>query len=170
MADIATLFEEALATWAAARKGVIAEFENIPESDYDYRPAAEARSIAELARHIAAAGLVFSGELAREDADFSRRPIHALYQEYAGHLSATASKSELLAMLQDTWTETERKLRAAGPGGMLEQIRGVGGETMTRLSVVHLGISHENYHRGQVAVHARSLGLVPALTRMFQTA
>lgn len=170
MADIATLFEEALVTWAAARRGVIAEFENIPESDYDYRPTAEARSVAELARHIAAAGLVFANELARKDADFSRQPIGAFYQEYAGHLSATASKSELLAMLQNTWTETERKLHAAGPNAMLEQIRGLGGKPMSRFTVVHLGISHESYHRGQVTMHARSLGLVPALTRMFQTA
>ena len=36
----------------------------------------------------------------------------------------------------------------------------------TRLAWMHQGISHEEYHRGQLALFARLMGKVPALTRL----
>ncbi len=39
-----------------------------------------------------------------------------------------------------------------------------GGE-WSRLTYVFYAASHEDYHRGQLATYARSLGLVPALTQ-----
>jgi uncharacterized damage-inducible protein DinB len=33
---------------------------------------------------------------------------------------------------------------------------------------MHHGVSHEEYHRGQLAMYARAMGLVPALTQLIQ--
>ncbi|MGH7552626.1 MAG: DinB family protein [Longimicrobiales bacterium] len=39
------------------------------------------------------------------------------------------------------------------------------GQPGTRLAWLYHAIEHESYHRGQIALYARFLGLVPALTR-----
>jgi uncharacterized damage-inducible protein DinB len=38
----------------------------------------------------------------------------------------------------------------------------------TRLSWMQHGIAHEEYHRGQIALYARLVGRVPALTQVIQ--
>jgi uncharacterized damage-inducible protein DinB len=48
---------------------------------------------------------------------------------------------------------------------MLQNIRRFDGQMGTRLAWMHHGISHEEYHRGQLALCARLLGRVPALTK-----
>jgi uncharacterized damage-inducible protein DinB len=48
---------------------------------------------------------------------------------------------------------------------MLQHIRRFDGEMGTRLAWMYHGISHEEYHRGQLALYARLLGRVPALTK-----
>ncbi len=48
---------------------------------------------------------------------------------------------------------------------MLQFIIQFSGEPATRLSWLHHGIAHEEYHRGQLALYARLLGKVPALTQ-----
>jgi uncharacterized damage-inducible protein DinB len=48
---------------------------------------------------------------------------------------------------------------------MLAPIRQFDGSRASRLTWMHHGIGHEEYHRGQLALYARLQGLVPALTR-----
>jgi uncharacterized damage-inducible protein DinB len=48
---------------------------------------------------------------------------------------------------------------------MLQHIRRFDGEMGTRLAWMISGISHEDYHRGQLALFARLMGRVPALTK-----
>ena len=55
--------EEAIRLWEAYRAGVIAEIENIPEQELDYRPHPDARSVREVAVHIAESGIRFTNEL-----------------------------------------------------------------------------------------------------------
>ena len=49
---------------------------------------------------------------------------------------------------------------------MLQQITQFNGQPATRLSWMTHGVAHEEYHRGQLCVYARMLGLVPALTKL----
>ena len=51
---------------------------------------------------------------------------------------------------------------------MLQQIQQFDGTHATRLSWMHHGVSHEEYHRGQIALYARLVGKVPALTKLIQ--
>ena len=51
---------------------------------------------------------------------------------------------------------------------MLQSIRRFDGKTGTRFAWLNHGISHEEYHRGQLALYARLLGRVPALTRRIE--
>jgi uncharacterized damage-inducible protein DinB len=49
---------------------------------------------------------------------------------------------------------------------MLPYITRFDGLKGTRLAWRNHGISHEEYHRGQLALYARLLGQVPALTQL----
>jgi len=164
----ATLLDEALEGWRYAREGVIAELENIPADAYGFRPAPETKSVAELARHIVEASMVMAGELSNPRGDFTRQPYPAFLAEYAGGLDPGEDKDTLLALLRRTLREGMATIRDAGEARMLEPILQFNGEPARRLSWMSHGVAHEEYHRGQLALYARLLGRVPALTQLIQ--
>ncbi len=166
MTPYKSLLEEAFEAWAYTRQGVIAELDNIPEKDFSFRPTPKNRSVAELAHHIIESGLMMSGELTRPDGDFQRQDYPEFLEEYAGHIQPTESKKKLLALLKSTHAEGEKKFREAGELLMLQYITRFDGLQGTRLAWMNHGIAHEEYHRGQLALYARLLGQVPALTQL----
>jgi uncharacterized damage-inducible protein DinB len=161
-----SLLEEALEAWAYTRQGVLDEVNNIPEKDFGFRPTPKNRSMAELVHHIIESGLMMSGELTRPDGDFQRQKYPDFLKEYAGHIQPTESKKNLLALLKSTHAEGEKKFREAGELLILQYITRFDGLKGTRLAWMNHGISHEEYHRGQLALYARLLGRVPALTQL----
>jgi uncharacterized damage-inducible protein DinB len=161
-----TLLEEALDGWRYTRGGVIAELENIPAESFDFSPAPGVRTVAELARHIIESSMVMAGELARPDGNFTRQAYPKFLAEYAGNLDHRQDKVGLIALLRRSLEEGTAKFRGAGEVLMLQQIMQFNGQPATRLSWLSHGVAHEEYHRGQLCVYARMLGLVPALTKL----
>jgi uncharacterized damage-inducible protein DinB len=78
------------------------------------------------------------------------------------------TRKALLAALARTRKEGEAALRRAGELHMLQFIRRFDGKMGTRLAWMNHGIAHEEYHRGQIALYARLLGRIPALTKLIQ--
>jgi uncharacterized damage-inducible protein DinB len=111
---------------------------------------------------------MMAGELARPDGDFRRKPYEALLREYAGGTGAARTRRALLALLRRTHAAGEKQIRAAGELHMLGRIRRFDGLLGTRLAWMHHGVAHEEYHRGQLALHARLAGVTPALTRRIE--
>lgn len=163
-----TLLDEALDGWRYAREGVIAELENIPAESFGFRPTPETRSVAELARHIVEAGRVMAGELSHPGGNFTRQSYAEFLKEYAGDLDQGQDKATILNLLRGTLEDGVAKLRDVGEMLMLQQITQFNGEPATRLSWMSHGVAHEEYHRGQIALYARLLGRVPALTKLIQ--
>jgi uncharacterized damage-inducible protein DinB len=162
-----TLLEELLESWHGARAGVIDEIENIPAERVGFRPAEGMRTVEELGRHIAEVALMMVGELTRPDGDFTRQSYTAHLREHAA-ASKTDGRDALIRMLRDTHAEGDRRFRAVGELAMLQYIRRFDGQPGTRLAWLCHGIAHEEYHRAQIAMYARIMGLVPALTRAIQ--
>jgi uncharacterized damage-inducible protein DinB len=160
------IIDEALDAWQFARDGVIAEVRNVPEASITAVIAPGARTIAEIVHHIAESGLMMAGELTRADGDFQRQPYPAFLAEYAGAMDRPTRKSELVVLLERTHRDGVGRLRAAGEELLLQPIRQFNGEPARRLTWMHHGIGHEEYHRGQIALAARLLGHVPALTKL----
>jgi uncharacterized damage-inducible protein DinB len=160
-----TLLEEGLDGWRYAREGVVAELENIPAESFGFRPVPTVRSVAELARHIVESSEVMVGELTRPDGDFTRQSYPDHLKEHAGGLDPRQDKNALLALLRGTLEKGAARFREAGELLMLQRITQFNGEPATRLSWMSHGVAHEEYHRGQLCVYARQLGLVPALTK-----
>lgn len=161
-----SLLDEVLEAWQYTRAGVISEIKNLPQSALTFRPAAESRSAAEIAVHIAASGLMMAGELSRPDGNFQRKSFPEFMKEYARGVSATDDKPRLIALLTKTRADGEAKIRKAGELHMLQLITRFDGEQGSRIAWMNHGIAHEEYHRGQLALYARLVGRVPALTQL----
>jgi uncharacterized damage-inducible protein DinB len=165
-ATATTLLGEALVAWRYTREGVIAEVENIPADKFGYKPTAENRTVDELVLHIVQSDLMMSGELARPDGDFQRQSYPDFQREYGSDVDGTTGKDNLLELLARTHKEGSTKIERAGELHMLQFIRQFDGSFASRLSWMYHGIAHEEYHRGQIALYARQLGCVPALTQL----
>ena len=164
-----SLLDEALDAWTDARRGVIAELRCVPADQLGFRPADGARSVGEIAQHVADTALMWCGELSNPAGDFTRRNFPAFIREY-GTLDADRprDKAGLVRLLRSTHVRGVRQLRATGEVGMLQTIRRFDGELWTRLAWLQHGIAHEEYHRGQLALCVRLLGKTPALTKLIQ--
>ena len=163
---LTTLLEETLEAWHYTRVGFITEIENLSETDLQVRPHADSRTPAEIAFHIVQSGLMMAGELSRPDGNFRRKSFPQFMKEYARGVRPTTKKKALVHLLARTHADGERKIRKAGELHMLELITRFDGERGTRLAWMNHGIAHEEYHRGQVALCARLMGRVPALTQL----
>ena len=162
---LTSLLDEVLEAWQYTRAGVIDEIENLADSDLKFRPSVASRNAAEVAVHIVESGLMMAGELTRPDGNFRRKSYPQFIKEYAAALPVATKKSQLVALLKRTHAEGGRKIRVAGELFMLQPITRFDGERGTRLAWMNHGVSHEDYHRGQLALYARLVGRVPALTQ-----
>lgn len=163
-----SLLEEVLEAWQYTRAGIISEIENLSDADLKFRPHAESRTAAELVVHVAQSGLVAAGELTRPDGNFRRKAYPQFIKEYAGKIPAARTKAQLVKLLTRTHADGDRKMRAAGELFMLQMITRFDGERGTRMAWMNHAISHEDYHRGQLALYARLVGRVPALTQLIR--
>lgn len=163
-----SLFDELLEAWRYTREGVIAEIENLPESVLISAPSPLGRSGLELANHIVESGRLMAGELSRADGDFTRKPYPDLIAEHSRKGDLAGTRQEAVDLLRRSLAEGEGTLRAAGLERMLEPIRQFNGAPATRLAWMHHGVSHEEYHRGQIAIYARLGGEKPALTKLIE--
>jgi uncharacterized damage-inducible protein DinB len=163
-----TLLDEALEAWDGTRNGLIAELENIPAGRFGFVPADGVRSVGELALHIAEVGLMMVGELTRNDGDFRRASYDELIAQYRGPLDGVAGKRAIIAVLKRTLKEGTRAFRDAGELHLLGPIRRFDGQAGTRFAWMQHGIAHEEYHRGQIALCARLMGIKPALTKLIE--
>ncbi|MGA7616684.1 MAG: DinB family protein [Thermoanaerobaculia bacterium] len=165
-----SLLDEALDAWTDAREGVIAELENIPASRMDFRPAEGVRNVAELVIHIMEVSLMMTGELTRKDTDLRRAPFPDLVRMYAGDIYGLKTRKELLEALRSTLADGVKEFRRAGDLHMLQCIERFDGKPGTRLAWMHHGIAQEMYHRGQLTLYQRLMGIEPALTKRIRGA
>jgi uncharacterized damage-inducible protein DinB len=163
-----TILEETLEAWQDVRQGLIAEVRNIPASRFDFRPAPQSRSVGDLVRHILEVAMMMTGELTRADTNFRRAPWPKLLGLYATPAWRATTKPALLRLLAAQIRDGERRFRRAGELSLLQLITRFDGAQGTKLAWWNHGIAHEEYHRGQLAVYARLMGIEPALTRLIR--
>lgn len=168
MPEFANVLDETLEGWWDVRNGLIDEVRNIPASKFDFRPTPEVRSVRDLVQHILEVAMMMTGELTRPDTDFRRAPWPKLLGMYAGPAYKARSKPDLLRLLKSQMKDAERKFREAGELSLLQFITRFDGKRGTKFAWLHHGIEQEMYHRGQLTLYARLLGLEPALTRQIR--
>lgn len=165
MPTLDSFLEESLHAWRDAREGIINEVENIPEDKLDFRPTPEVKDVRELVQHILEVSMMMTGELTRTDTDFRRAPWPELLAMYAGPAYQASTKQELLDLLASQMDEAESAFRGCGVMEMRGFIDNFDGSRGTKMQWLHHGIAQEMYHRGQLTLYARLMGLEPALTK-----
>lgn len=165
MPSASSFLEETIGAWRDAREGIIDEVRNIPADQFDFRPTPEVKSVLELVQHILEVSMMMTGELTRTDTNFRRAPWPELLAMYAKPAYEATTKPELLDLLESQMEEADDAFRACGELEMREFIDNFDGSRGTKMQWLHHGIAQEMYHRGQLTLYARLLGLEPALTR-----
>lgn len=162
-----SLVEEAVQIWEAHRAGVIAEVENTPEEKLGYRVGEGGRTLREIAVHIAEHGVGFVDQILRPEGSLMNLFKPETLTEIRSRLPQAQSKAEIVALLRQTGEENAARLRQAGEALVGQTMPSRSG-SQSRLSALWFGISHEAYHRGQLALSERGFGQVPALTRQME--
>ena len=150
----------------AVRKNTILIAEDIPESDYGYRPTPESRSVAETLVHIAILSrvdpLLHEEEHVPSLEGFDFGPLMKKSEVDEKRPRSKREVVDLLVTEGDRWARWVEGL----PEDLLsEQVRMPGGTSKNRFEMLLGTKEHEMHHRGQLMVMERLLGIVPHLTR-----
>ena len=168
MSYLDSFLTETLEAWRDVREGIVEEVENIPAGEFDFRPTPETKSVRELIQHILEVSMLMTEELTRADTDLKRRPWPDLLAQYAQDAYRATTKEDLIGLLESQLSEAERRFSEVGELALMQYLERFDGKPGTKLQWLHHGIAQEMYHRGQLTLYARLLGLTPALTQRIQ--
>lgn len=148
------------------RKNTIQIAEDISETDYNYRPTPDSRSVRETLVHIASASRL--DRIIHEEQHVSSLEgfdFGAALKKGEAEEQRLRTKSDVITLLRargDEWCQWVERL----PESFLsEQVRQPGGALRTRFEMLVGSKEHEMHHRGQLMLMERLLGIVPHLTR-----
>jgi uncharacterized damage-inducible protein DinB len=153
-----------ITSWKEVRTGLISEVEQIPVDQFSFRASPETRSISELIQHVIEAQKFLVGETCRAESNLMRQHFTDHLKEYAPDVRSVTGKDGLLDLLGASMEETETSLRALGDR-VADSIMGFDGKPRIKSDFLNFVISHEMYHRGQLTVYERLIGIEPQLTQ-----
>ena len=161
--------ESIIGSWKEVRAGLIDEAGQIPAEQFSFQAAPDMRSVAKLLQHIIQSQKFLVGEVCRPDTNLLRQPFADQIKHYAPGVSDVNDKDGLLNLLRAGMDESGAKLLGAA-AELKNTMTRFDGKEMTKVAFVSFAIAHEMYHRGQLTVYERLLGIEPALTQRFRKA
>lgn len=161
--------ENVIESWKEVRSGLIDEANQIPADQFSFQPAPGSRPVNRLLQHLVESQKFLVGEACRPDTNLLRQSFAEHIKEYAPDVSGVDDKGALLELLRTSMDDAADKLRAAA-GEMKNTMKRFDGREMTKLAFISFAIAHEMYHRGQLTVYERFMGIEPALTQRFRKA
>jgi uncharacterized damage-inducible protein DinB len=142
-----------------------AAVEDFPETEMDFRPAPDAMTFRESARHILDAGDGFSGLLLAGDDNFNTPECRVRMKEHMRDLPADASGLALAAALRESVEQRTAAFAEQTPEFFGQMITRFDGQRVTRLEMLQMIKEHELTHRAHLFLCLRMKGVVPATTR-----
>jgi uncharacterized damage-inducible protein DinB len=164
-----TRVEQICEQWQDVRNGLIKEVELIPAVQFEFRAAAETRSVLELLQHIIESERVLVGEICRDNTNFARG-FPAMIADFAPNVREAKTKEEVIDLLRSSLDESKAKACEFGDANLDQMMTRFDGKQAPRVGMLNFTIAHEMYHRGQLTVYERLLGIEPALTQFFKKA
>jgi uncharacterized damage-inducible protein DinB len=153
--------------WQDVRNGLIKEVELIPAEQMGFKPAPESRTAIELLHHIIEIQRVLAGEMCRDNTNF-QRGFPALIADFSGSTKEATTKEAVLALLPSSLEESTAMIVSFGDENFEQGMTRFDGKQCTKLEMLNFTVAHEMYHRGQLTVYERLLGIEPALTQLFR--
>jgi uncharacterized protein YndB with AHSA1/START domain/uncharacterized damage-inducible protein DinB len=149
----------------AVRANTILMADDIPESQYGYRPTPASRSVAETLVHIAwlaAADRVIHEEEHLGTLDGFDFP--ALLRRSEAEEKRPRTKAEILELLRAEGERQVRWLEQRPEAFLAERVRLPGGGSVSRFEMLLATKEHELQHRAQLTVLQRLIGVAPRFT------
>jgi uncharacterized damage-inducible protein DinB len=153
-------------SFRAVRRNTIQVAEEIPEADYQFRPARESRSVAETLVHIAWLGK--ADRVMHEGTplgSFEGFDFAAFLESSEVEEARERSKAEIIDLLRTEGDRWVRWIEQLPESYIAEPFRLPEGRTVSRFELLLGSKEHELQHRAQLTVIQRLLGLVPHFTR-----
>jgi|SRR5215510_10201915 len=161
--------EKIIESWKEVRSGLIDEIAQIPPDKFSFKATDNTRSVREILQHLVESQKFLVGEACRPDTNLLRQSFVDNIKLYAPNVRSVEDKEALLDLLRTTMDESAAKLTSAGDE-LHKTMKRFDGKEMTKLAFMSFAIAHEMYHRGQLTVYERLLGIEPALTQRFRKA
>jgi uncharacterized damage-inducible protein DinB len=154
------------------RKNTVIIAEEIPESQYDYRAAADTRTVAQTLVHIAFLPSVqaqIHGVERRDSLEGFDFP--GLMQRIMAEEQTPRKKEQIVGLLRERGEKFGAWLEGLSDDFLAQRVTMPSGMTPANKSRFEMILSvkeHEMHHRGQLMLIERMLGIVPHLTREMQ--
>jgi uncharacterized damage-inducible protein DinB len=149
----------------AVRANTMLMADDIPESQYGYRPAPVSRSVGETLVHIA--WLATSDRILHEEAHLDTLvgfDFPALLERSAIEEKRPRSKADILALLRAEGERQVAWLEQLSDDFLAERVQLPGGGSVSRFEMLLATKEHELQHRAQLTVVDRLIGVAPRFT------
>src|SRR2546423_1228133 len=166
---VAMSIDAIIGSWREVRAGLIDEASQVPADKFSFRAADGMRTVAELLQHLVESQKMLVGEACRPDTNLMRKSFGDQIKDYAPNVRDANDKDSILKLLATAMDDTEKQMRQHA-----DELRYImkrfDGKEMTKQAFMSFAIAHEMYHRGQLTVYERLLGIEPVLTQKFRKA
>jgi uncharacterized damage-inducible protein DinB len=146
--------------------------EEIPENQYDFKPAAECRSIGKLLTHIAISSGIQHKLQSTKIEDLAKANFPEMFAGVVAEEAKPRTKAEVIDLLKTEGDKFAAFLESLPESFLAETVKmppgAPGPATKTRFEMLLGPKEHEMHHRGQLMTIQRMIGQVPHLTRQFQ--
>jgi len=160
--------KEMAAAFRTVRKNTIQIAEEIPENKYDFRAAADTRTIGQTLAHIAVSA-TFQLHVHQNKIDsLTKVNFPELFQKVNAEEMKPRTKGEIISLLKSEGDTFARYVESLPESFLAEQVAMRPGSDMasrSRFEMLLAPKEHEMHHRAQLMVLQRMMGLVPHLTR-----
>jgi uncharacterized damage-inducible protein DinB len=158
-----------IGSWREVRAGLIDEASQIPADKFSFRAADGMRTVAELLQHLVESQKMLVGEACLPDTNLLRKSFADQIKDYAPTVREANDKNSILKLLATAMDEIEKQMREHADE-LKNTMKRFDGKEMTKQAFMSFAIAHEMYHRGQLTVYERLLGIEPVLTQRFRKA
>ena len=164
--------KELAESFRTVRKNTIVIAEEIPEDKFNFRPAPDTRTVAQVLTH-----LVASQKMPEQIHAIERRTslegfdFPGLFQRIMAEEQTPRSKAQIIALLREEGERWAKWLESQSEDFLAERVQfpaGMSPAIKTRFEMLLGSKEHEMHHRGQLMLIERMLGIVPHLTRQMQ--
>jgi uncharacterized damage-inducible protein DinB len=161
--------KEMAASFRTVRDNTLKIAEEIPESQYEFKPAPECRSIGQTLVHIAL-GPGFQYHIqSNKISDLKQVNFPELMQQVMAEEAKPRTKAETIAFLRAEGDKFASFLESLPEAFLAEQVTmPQAGTTKSRFEMLLGAKEHEMHHRAQLMTMQRMIGQVPHLTRQMQ--
>jgi uncharacterized damage-inducible protein DinB len=163
--------KELAAAFRTVRKNTVQIAEEIPENKFDFKPAPDARSVAQTLAHVALAPQFYHYVHSRKITDMQTVNFQEVFGPLTADEAKPRTKAELVELLKSDGEKFASFLEGLSEADLSERVTmspRAGGGSKSRFEMLLSPKEHEMHHRAQLMTIQRMIGQVPHLTRLMQ--